>query len=211
MGAWYNPHSGAYGRGYARVRAVWRRRDGRVLQPANRHVCARRSGVRSVRVARCRLRRTTRAPEPTRKRDRARTCTGTGARAPSSAATTGRRPRTVPNYGPGGSTTSGIRTSNGGAAVNRSGVQDRRRLAAPPAATSTRATMATCTGGTRAAAGNKATDPAAGIQPKGTVAKGTEAPGRAQQASATMSRATVPERDSSNEPARTRPRCAFGR
>ena len=48
----YNPWTGAYGRGAVGLRSVRRRRRRRALQPADRHLCARRGGLRSVRRAR---------------------------------------------------------------------------------------------------------------------------------------------------------------
>ncbi len=50
--AWYNPWTGAYGRGVASVRSLRRRRHRRALQPAHRHLRTRRSRVRTVRRAR---------------------------------------------------------------------------------------------------------------------------------------------------------------
>ena len=47
------------------VRTVRRRRRRRALQPAHRHVCARRGGVRARTARAARRRRTTRAPAPT--------------------------------------------------------------------------------------------------------------------------------------------------
>ena len=94
MGAWYNPYTGGYGRGYGGVRPVRRRRHGRVATtrgPAPTRA-ARRRTVRTDHAPPARP--TTRAPEPTRRRGRARTSTATGARARCSAATTGRRRRT---------------------------------------------------------------------------------------------------------------------
>ena len=90
--AWYNPWTGAYGAQRRRLRSVRRRRRRRALQPAHRHLLARRGGLRPVRRARRRRRPTTRAPAPTARRGRARTSTAAGARPPCSAATTGPRP-----------------------------------------------------------------------------------------------------------------------
>ena len=50
--AWYNPWTGAYGRSAARLRSLRRRRRRRALQPAHRHLRARRRSVRSVRRTR---------------------------------------------------------------------------------------------------------------------------------------------------------------
>ena len=76
----------------------WVRRTTRAREPTR---AVPRPTARTVRARP--VRRTTRAPAPTRRRARARTSTATGARAPCSAATTGRRRRTQ-NYQTGRST-----------------------------------------------------------------------------------------------------------
>ena len=192
MGAWYNPHTGAYGRGYraygpyggvgmgasynprtgtyARGAAAYGPGGSRAaapgVQPAHRNLRANATGLERVRELGLQLR-------PARRQlgadsashelpDRARRRRGYGR--------AGRRRRQS----------------------IKAGWQDRRRLAGPPVAMSTRATMGTCTGGTKAVDGNKATGPAAGLLPKGTVAKGTVPRRAPQPALATVSRATVP-------------------
>ena len=196
MGAWYNPHTGAYGRGYRAygpyggvgMGASYNPRTGTYARGAAAY------GPGGSRGAAQAYNPRTGTYAQTRQGSNVYGNWGTSSvqRGDNWAQTAHRT-----NYGPGGSTTSGIRTSNGGAAVNRSALQDRRRLAGPPVAMCTRAMMATCTGGLKAADGNKATGPVAGLQPKeGTVplrvAKGTVALRPAQPALATVSRATVP-------------------
>ena len=51
MGAWYNPYTGALRTRLRRLRSVRRRRDGRVLQSADRDLRARRRGLWPVRIA----------------------------------------------------------------------------------------------------------------------------------------------------------------
>ena len=71
MGAWYNP-TGRIRTRLRRIRTVRRRGHGRVVQPADGHIRARRRGI-SVRTARAPPgRRTTRAPAPTRRPGRGR-------------------------------------------------------------------------------------------------------------------------------------------
>ncbi len=100
MGAWYNPYTGAYGRGYGGLRSrtaasAWARPTTRGPAPT------RAAPRRMVPMDRAPpVRPTTRAPAPTRRRARARTSTATGAPARCSAATTGRRPRTARTTGP---------------------------------------------------------------------------------------------------------------
>ena len=124
MGAWYNPYTGAYGRGYAaygpyggvgmgasynprtgtyaRGAAAYgpygSRSGGPGLQPAHRHLRADPPGLERLRQL--------------------------GHAAPCSAATTGRRRRTAPNYRT-GTRTSGVRTDSGGGAVTRTGPDGR--------------------------------------------------------------------------------------
>ena len=66
-GAYYNPWTGAYGRIGGGLRALRRRRRDGALQPADRHLLARRRGVGALRRARCGGQRTTRGPAPTRR------------------------------------------------------------------------------------------------------------------------------------------------
>ena len=155
-GASYNPWTGAYRRGAVGVRSVRRRRRRRALQPADRHLLARR-GRPTVRTARAARRRpTTRAPARTARRGRARTSTAAGDRPASSAATSGPRRRASPTTRP-ARRRARRRASGGGAAVSRSGpAAAARRSRGPAAATSTPATTATSTA-SRATAGRSTT------------------------------------------------------
>ena len=119
MGAWYNPHTGAYGRGYAAYgpyggvgmgASTTRERGPTRAAPRPTVLTDRAPRARPI----------TRAPEPTRKRDRARTSTATGARVRCSAAIAGRRPRIARTIVP-ARPRRAFAPASGGGAVSRTG------------------------------------------------------------------------------------------
>ena len=94
--AQYNPWTGVVRTERRRVWTVRRRGGERALQPAHRHLLARRGGVGTVWRGRCRVRPTTRGLARTGRPVKAPTSTAAGDRPPFSAAMTGRRPIASP-------------------------------------------------------------------------------------------------------------------
>ena len=208
MGAWYNPHSGAYGRGYRAygpyggvgMGASYNPRTGTYARGAAAY------GPGGARGAAQAYNPRTGTYAQTRQGSNVYGNWGTSSvqRGDNWAQTAHRT-----NYGPGGSTTSGIRTSNGGAAVNRSGV-----------AGST--TVGRTAGGDVYAGHDGNVYPAERQRRMGTKQRirrldsnrrepwrREPRPGRHNRLSRQCPERPFPECDSSNESARTRPRCAF--
>ena len=97
----YNPWTGSYSRGVRGVRSVRRRRRRRALQPADRHLRARRGRVRSGRIARgVAAAYNPRTGASARDDGRGRTSTAAGDRPACSAAISGPARRASPTTGP---------------------------------------------------------------------------------------------------------------
>ena len=179
------------------------------IRERGRTRAAPRPTVRTVRAPRARP--ITRAPEHTRKHDRARTSTAIGARVPCSAGIVGRRPRIAKTIGP-------VRPRRAFAPA-RAAVRCRapvpvgtEALSPVPAAVMCMpATTGTCTAALTAADGSRTAGdgwtPTEGNRP-------SQGGGTAGATAGTRDRVPSdrsPSADSSVEPARTRPRRALGR
>ena len=205
MGAWYNPYSGAYGRGYGAygpyggvgMGASYNPRTGTYARGAAAY------GPYGSRAAGQAYNPRTGTYAQTRQGSNVYGNWGTSSvqRGDNWAQTAHRE-----NYRT-GQTTSGIRTSEGGGAVARTGPDGRTTVARTGSGDVYAGRDGNVYRRTEGGGWNKATGLAAGLRPKGIAPT--------QGATADVSRPCperpFPECDSSNEPARTRPRRALGR